>query len=238
MSTSALTLKPGTVLATDAVEPVLIRMWVTEGSYAHIYQGAYGRDGVPCAVKVPKVQVDAAVELVRIQGEILTRVRGPHVIRLLDRGTAVGLPFLVLEWLEGGTLLDLVRSRRRLPLRQSLEILEQLAVALSAFHQAKQPHGDIRAENVVLEGRGAVLIDPHGLPVGNVAPPSAAADLEAAAGLFHLMLTGERYDAAHSRLSPAAGYRRDAVQLWERLRSGLLTASELAEQTRTLRKSL
>lgn len=231
-------LKSGAVLATDRIEPVFVRFWVAEGSFAQVYQGAYGPDGLPCAVKLPKTHVEDAVELVRLQGDMLLRVQGPGVVRLLDRGTTDGIPFLVLEWLEGGTLRELIQSRRRLPLRQALEILEQLAGALAAFHREGLPHGDIRGENVVLEGRGAVLVDPHGLPVGSVPPPSVRGDLHATAALMHLMLTGEPDSASQPRLTTGAGYRREAVQLWERLRSGALSAAELAKQSAALRRSL
>lgn len=238
MTVPAPMLKSGAVLATDRVEPVLVRSWVTEGSYAHVYRGAYGRDGVPCAVKLPKTHVDAAVELLRLQGEILSRVRAPGVVRLLDRGAQDHVPFLVLEWLEGGTLQDLVQRRRRLPLRQALEVLEQLSGALAAFHALGLAHGDVRGENVVLEGRGAVLLDPHGLPVGNVPTPSPTGDLQATAALLHLMLTGEPFVEAAPRLTSGAGYRKEVVQLWERLRGGTLTAPELAARAAELRRSL
>ena len=222
---TAFALKPGAILTTERGAPVLVRRWVAEGSYAHVFQGGYGLEGTPCAVKTPKPEPQA-VELLDRQADILSRVAGPGIVRLLDRGTAGDAPFLVLEWLEGGSLAELFDSRRRMPLRQALEVAEQVGAALAEFHRQGIPHGDLRGENVVLEGRGAVLIDPHALAVGNVASPSVAADLTAVADLVHRMLSGVK--AGEGRLSAPAGYRREVVDFWEQLRDGKMAAADLA----------
>jgi serine/threonine protein kinase len=123
-------------------------------------------------------------------------------------------------------------------LRQALTWLEQIAEAVAAIHTHHWPHGDLRPENVMLApGRGAVVIDPHALALGNVPPPCVLADLLALAGIFHAMVTGEDL-AQGCRFTAASGHSRPAVALFERLRSGNLTAAELAEESRRLRRHL
>lgn len=238
MSAPVLQLKQGALLVTDRIEPVLIRMWRSEGSYSRIYLGGYGRDGIPCAVKVPKIEIPESVTLARREPELLAPVSSPAVVRLLDRGTHEGVPFLVLEWLDGQTVRELIEERRRLPLRQSLEILERVAEGLSVFHAANIPHGDIRSENVLFRPAGAVIIDPHGYPVGDVPPPSIPNDLLATAGLLYQMLTGTAYRDGSQPLSAAGGHNRQVVALWQALRSGSLGARELLDQVRQLRSGL
>jgi serine/threonine protein kinase len=226
------------VLTTRAGEPVFVRGGHSEGSFARVYRGAYGRDGLPCAVKAPKPEVPRSDELLELQGDLLQAVSSPHLVRLWDRGESDGAGFLILEWLEGDTLADEITRRRRVALRQALTWLEQIAEATAAIHTHRWPHGDLRPENVLLApGRGAVVIDPHTLPLGNVPPPSVLADLLALAAIFHAMVTGEDL-ARGCRFNAANGYNRPAAALFERLRSGNLTAAGLAEETRRLRRDL
>lgn len=238
MSSTAVRIAGGSVLTTRAGEPVFVRGGHAEGSFARIYRGAYGRDGLPCAVKAPKPEVPRSEDLLGLQGDLLQAVTSPHLVRLWDRGERDGSGFLVLEWLEGDTLADEIARRRRVDLRQALTWLEQLAEATAAIHARSWPHGDLRPENVMLApGRGAIVIDPHALPLGNVPPPCVLADLLALGAIFHAMVTGEDLAQA-SRFNAANGHNRPAVALFERLRSGNLTAAELVEETRRLRREL
>jgi serine/threonine protein kinase len=208
------------------------RGWTSEGSYARVYQGTRLQE--PCAVKLAKPEVPGAAGLIRREGDLLARVRDPQVVRLLDRGEAPTGPFLVLEWLPGETLRDRLERTGRLPLRQALEVVADLARALAAFHP-HAAHGDVRPENVLLPpGRGAVLIDPL-VPDPPAAQPQA--DLRALGGALHRMLTGADPDP-EPRLTLAAGYNRGAVALWERLRGGYLSAAELLAEAEALRRSL
>jgi serine/threonine protein kinase len=238
MSSIAVRIAGGSVLTTRAGEPVFVRGGQAEGSFARVYRGAYGRDGMPCGVKAPKPEVARSGELLELQGDLLQAVTSPHLVRLWDRGESEGTGFLVLEWLDGDTLADEIARRRRVALRQALAWLERVAEATAAIHAHRWPHGDLRPENVMLvPGRGAVVIDPHALALGNVPPPSIPADLQALAGVFHTMVTGEPVGRG-CRFNAAAGYNRPAVALFEHLRSGKLSAAELAEETRRLRLQL
>ncbi len=225
-------LRPGTTLRTGTGATVTVRSWRGEGSYARVYQASLA--GAACALKLPKTEVEGAVERVAGERDVLSRLRHPQVVRLLDSGTHEGTPFLLLEWLDGETLHDLVQSRRRLPLRHALESLERVLEGLEAVHGLGLVHGDIRPQNIIcVPGRGAVLTDPGAGPGF-----TREDDLRAAGDLLHLMLTGEA-PAGPPRLSTAVGYSRGAVQLWELTRSASPpSAGELLAQARRLRASL
>lgn len=192
--------RPGTRLPTAEGGAVVAVAWRAEGSYAHVYRAAYAPpghlplDALPCALKVPRPEVPPAAERLRAEGEVLSRVHHPHLVRLLARGAAGCCPLLVLEWLEGSPV---TLRGRGLPLARALELLEQLLLALGALHAAGAAHGDVRPQNLLLtEERGAVLIDPDG------AAADPGADLRAAAALFRALLTGSA--AAPDHPLPAA----------------------------------
>jgi serine/threonine protein kinase len=227
-------LQTGARLPTDTAYEVVVRGWRGEGSYARVYLAQYSRTGDACAVKLPKPEIpDAAA---RLDGErgLLARARHPHLVELLDSGRWAGAPFLVLEWLEGETLLDVVTARRRLPLRRALELLEPLCDVIAYLHGLGLAHGDLRPQNVIVTGsRGSVLTDP-GPP--DPAPP--AQDVRGLGGLLHRMVTGE--DSARGpRLTVAAGHNRGVAQLWEASQAAQPpSAAEMLAKVRMLRATL
>jgi serine/threonine protein kinase len=230
---------PGASVPTASGGVVVLRAWRGEGSYARVYRAAYVRpgdgplDATECALKLPKPEIAEAADRLRREGEVLAQLHHPRVVKLLDRGEG-NAPFLALEWLEGETLLDLVRARRRLPLRQALELLAGLTEALAHCHERGVAHGDVRGQNLlVLPTRGAVLTDPE-----PVAPATPADDVRAAGALLSLMLTGQESPAG-TALTTAGGHNRAVVELSARLASANPpSARRLLEEVQALRARL
>jgi hypothetical protein len=222
----------GASLATELGEAVTVRSWRGEGSYARVYRAFYSRTRGECAVKIAKPEVPDAADRLRREREVLAPVRHSKVVSLLDAGSIHGTPFLVLEWLEGETLLDVVNARRRgLALRQALEVLEAAAEGAAHLHGLGLVHGDIRPQNVlVVPGRPVVLTDPGGLG-------TPADDVRALGGLLRLMLTGDPGGARP--LAPGGGLNPAAVALWERSQAERApTVSELLAEAGRIRRSL
>jgi serine/threonine protein kinase len=216
----------GTSVRTNGGQPVTVARWRGEGSYARVYCAADGA-GRPCALKVAKPEAPESTRRLHRERAALTPIDHPRVVRLLDHGMlAVSdgeLPFLVLEWLEGDTLHELLRPRRGLPVRQALEILDAALEGLAQFHDRGTAHGDLRAQNLILvPRRGPVLTDP-GVPSGQPesAPPRDLLELDvrAAGALLYRMLTGSEAMPPEARLSTARGLNPAVVELWEQTRT-------------------
>lgn len=102
----------------------------------------------------------AAGERFLREAERLRRIDHPHVIRVLETGHLDdGRPYFAMDLIEGGTLAQLVSRRGALPPREAITIVEALADALEAIHEAGLIHRDVKAENVVLRGDAPVLLD-------------------------------------------------------------------------------
>lgn len=237
--------RPGVLLPTEGGHHVQVAIWQGEGSYAHVFRAQYGRTSGPCALKVCKAEIPGAAPRLLAQREALAGIRHPHVVALLDWGHYDSTPFLVLEWLEGDTLLDRLTARRRLPLVQALEIMESVFDGLAGLHAAGRYHGDVRCSNLILvPGRGAVLADP-GSPAGIEADSaaqdtgaSAACDIMAAGRILHRALTGED-PGTNPRLASGAGFNRKAVELWRQTQHAEPpAAAQLLAEVRALRASL
>jgi serine/threonine protein kinase len=82
-----------------------------------------------------------------------------NVVRLLDWGDDHGLPCIVFELVEGGSLADRVRREGPLPWREAAAIAAGVARGLEAVHAAGLVHRDVKPANVLLGRDGAKLSD-------------------------------------------------------------------------------
>ena len=234
-----LRLQPGLTLRTEVGETVLVERWRGEGSFARVYRAMLTHSGTPCALKMAKAEVPDSPCWLAAEREVLERVKHPHLAAALGAGDAAGTPFLLLEWLDGDTLLDLVSSRRRLPLRQTLELLQPVTAALAAIHAQRLAHGDIRPQNVVAAPRGAVLADPGMTDSALPLEARQRHDVRELGRLLYLMLTGREWVEGAPPLSTANGFSRAVVELWTPTCGGIQPpAAELVRSVERIRKTL
>jgi len=133
------------------------------GEVARGGQGAVFRalrsDGAQVALKL---LLDLEPEsLARFEREALglARLQHPNVVRVHDYGREGRKPYLVMEWIEGETLYERVQRGGPLSPEEAVEVLGEIASALSHCHSQGIVHRDLKPQNVVLAGRGAVLVD-------------------------------------------------------------------------------
>lgn len=91
------------------------------------------------------------------------RLSHPNVVSVYDQGEDGGHVFLVMEYVEGRTLRDLVHERGKLTPSEALSILQPVLSALAAAHEAGIVHRDIKPENVLLADDGRVKVADFGL---------------------------------------------------------------------------
>lgn len=87
----------------------------------------------------------------------------PNVVNVFDQGEAAGVPYLVMEYLPGITLRDLLKQQRQLTTDQAAEIAEAVLAGLAAAHEAGIVHRDLKPENVLLADDGRIKIGDFGL---------------------------------------------------------------------------
>jgi len=132
---------------------------LAEGGCGEIYLAAHTRLPGRFAVKLlhrSLVRDNDALSRFRQEAEITSSLRHPHIVQVFDCNvTDDGVPYLVMELLEGKLLAQRIASAGALDPAVSVDIIDQIASALHAAHARGIVHRDLKPENVmVLSGPG------------------------------------------------------------------------------------
>lgn len=109
------------------------------------------------AIKVVKRGMDTDHLLRRFRQErrILARLEHPNIARILDAGsTADGLPYLVMEYVQGAPIDEYCRSRN-LSLAERLQLFRQVCAAVEYAHRNLVVHRDLKPGNILVDGSGS-----------------------------------------------------------------------------------
>ncbi len=98
----------------------------------------------------------------RVEAEAVARLQHPNIVRIFEIGEAQGCPYLVLEYVDGGSLADRLDSGP-LPPDQAAALVATLARAIHFAHQQHVIHRDLKPSNVLLAGDGSPRIGDFGL---------------------------------------------------------------------------
>jgi serine/threonine protein kinase len=172
-----------------------------KGGMGAVYLATHLGTDRPVAIKVIMPQFtrnEEFVERFRREAKAAGRMRNPNVVDVTDFGFAAveghQVAYLVMEYLDGCTLADILAEENQLPVDWVVDILEQVCSAVDEAHQAGIIHRDLKPENIWLEpnrrGGYTVKVLDFGLakqgdplrPATDVAASSAAALSPANAG--------------------------------------------------------
>ena len=205
---------------------------IARGGMATVYEAIDLRLDRTVAVKVMHEGLADDDEFVRrFQREARSAARLAHhnVVAVFDTGDDDGTLFLVMEYVPGLTLRDLIRKEAPMSPAKALAVIEPVLGALAAAHAAGILHRDVKPENVLLADDGRVKVADFGLArainsetqhtatggvlIGTVSYLSpelvvnghadARADVYAAGVLIYEMLTGHKPHQADSPIQVA-----------------------------------
>jgi serine/threonine-protein kinase len=154
-----------------AVAGYRIDRMLGEGGFGQVWRATRDRDGGLVAIKILHLELVRSNDaLTRFARELsaIDRLNHRSVVRALDSGTLDDTrPYLVLEYIDGPSLRDVIHERRALPPAEVLAILEPLCDALATAHDLELVHRDVKASNVIL-GHDALGLRPVLLDFGLV----------------------------------------------------------------------
>jgi serine/threonine protein kinase len=127
-----------------------------EGGMGHVYEVRHASLDKRFAMKVLRRELARDPELggrFIDEAKATARVRHGNVVQIIDFGQLPdGIPYFVMELLVGQTLGQVIKSGGAIPAGRAVRIIEQVAGALEAAHEAGVVHRDLKPENVFLVG--------------------------------------------------------------------------------------
>ena len=136
------------------------------GGMATVYLARDLRHKRPVAVKVVRPELGGrdGVERFLREIELAARLQHPHILPVFDSGVVedsngAPIPYLVMPYVEGETLRQLLQREGRLPVDAAMTVAIEVADALAYAHGKGVVHRDIKPENVLLSGGHAVVAD-------------------------------------------------------------------------------
>jgi eukaryotic-like serine/threonine-protein kinase len=224
---------------------------LAQGGMATVYLGRDTRLDRVVALKIAHRDLAIDGEFIRrfmTEARAVAQLSSPNVVGVFDQGTAGEVNYIVMEYVAGPTLREVLRARGRLTVRESLDIFEGVLNGLAAAHRAGIIHRDVKPENVLLGRDGAVKVADFGLARAAVAAAStktgviigtaaylapeqvsssrsdARTDVYAAGVMLFEMLTGQQPHTGESALAVAYKHVNEVVPAPSTLSPGLSPA--------------
>ena len=137
------------------------------GGMGVVYKASDTELGELVAIKTLKpdmIQQDpSALDRFKSEIRLARKISHRNVVRTHDLGEAGGLFYITMEFVDGQSLKELIRSRGRLPVGVVLPIAKQLSRALEAAHEQGVIHRDIKPQNMVVQADGVLKVMDFGI---------------------------------------------------------------------------
>lgn len=139
-----------------------------EGGMANVYLAEDIILQRKVAVKILRLDLQNEPQTqARFQREALatSELSHPNIVSVLDVGTDHGLPYMVMEYVDGPDLKDYIRENSPLDLREVIQIMDQILSAVALAHKHNVIHRDLKPQNILMDKRGNIKIADFGVAV-------------------------------------------------------------------------
>jgi serine/threonine protein kinase len=148
---------------------------IASGTFGRVYRGDDPRSGTVVAIKVLRrrhLDTPRRIESFEREGRLGMTLDHPNIVRILtvSKDPQTGSHFIVMEFVEGGNIRDILQIRKTIDLDESLRIMEEAVTGLTYAFSRGATHRDIKPSNILLgTDRVAKLVD-FGLAEVNAGP--------------------------------------------------------------------
>ncbi|MDZ4755081.1 MAG: serine/threonine-protein kinase [Phycisphaerae bacterium] len=135
----------------DRIGPFALRKRLGAGAFGEVWLARRDAPELDVAIKVlkPGVTDPDSVRRFAIEAQVLAFMEHRYVAKILDAGTARGLPYIAMEYIEGKPLVRYCDDRR-LSLEQRLELVARICEGVQHAHQRGLIHRDLKPDNILV----------------------------------------------------------------------------------------
>ena len=139
---------------------------VSGGGMAFVYKARCNLLNRIVAIKILKPEFAEDEDFVRrfrMEAQAAASLSHPNIVGIYDVGQEDGLYYIVMEYVEGNTLKDLIRQEAPLPVTEVIEVGIQICEALDCAHKNMIVHRDIKSQNIMITADGRVKVTDFGI---------------------------------------------------------------------------
>ena len=148
--------------AGETLDHYILEAEVARSGMSTLFRATDLRSGRTVAVKVPHPEMEAdpiLIERFRREEEIGQEIDHPGVVKTYD-GEERSRPYMVIEWVDGRLLRDILNEERKLPIDRAVALTMSICDALDNLHKHGVVHRDLKPENImVLDDDRIKIID-------------------------------------------------------------------------------
>ncbi|GHO66890.1 hypothetical protein KSC_057820 [Ktedonobacter sp. SOSP1-52] len=134
-----------------------------KGSFGEVYLAEHIHHKKLFAVKILRARLNKDNLRSFLNEARAFRLDHPHIMRIRDFGLDEDLPFIVMDYISGGTLRQLHPPGIPLPLKTIVSYVNQVGAALQFAHDDGLVHRDVKPENMLIDSRGKILLSDFGI---------------------------------------------------------------------------
>ncbi|MGH7145054.1 MAG: serine/threonine protein kinase [Planctomycetota bacterium] len=152
------------------VGPYELIQKIGEGGMGAVYKANDTRSQKIVAIKVlPRSKGKDKIFVERFEEEARAafELDHPHIVRGMDLGQSDGWHYLVMEYIDGDDLFNLLQKQGRFQEKEALQLIEGIAEALVYIHEERHLHRDIKPENILVDRNGVAKLADLGLSIDN-----------------------------------------------------------------------
>lgn len=145
--------------------PYIITDWIGQGGMGQVFKAVHEMLGRESAIKVLPLHKSTPESIENFRREIRAQAKldHTHLVRAYDAGEDGNVHYLVVEYVPGTDLRRLVRSKGKLSVQQTANIIKQSAEAASHAHKQGLIHRDIKPGNILVTPDGTAKLSDLGL---------------------------------------------------------------------------
>ncbi len=139
---------------------------VGKGGMAHVYKAQCNLLNRTVAIKVLRNDLEGGDEFIHrfnAEAQSAACLAHPNIVSIFDVGEEDGLYYIVMEYIEGITLKEYIKSKGMLSSLESAEIASQICAALTVAHEKNIIHRDIKPHNIMVTNNNLIKVTDFGI---------------------------------------------------------------------------